>query len=79
MQPQEYAVQALPQSAPSGAPPLRFPRRASVADLRKLRERHFQEGHHELALQVATEIAMNPPDVEGVLRVGAQNAITFLV
>lgn len=29
--------------------------------------------------QVATEIAMNPPDVEGVLRVGAQNAITFLV
>lgn len=29
--------------------------------------------------QVATEIEMNPPDVKGVLRVGAQNGITFLV
>jgi quercetin dioxygenase-like cupin family protein len=29
--------------------------------------------------QVATEVEMNPPDVEGVLRVGAQNGITFLV
>lgn len=28
--------------------------------------------------QVATEIEMNPPDVAGVLRVGAQNGITFL-
>lgn len=28
--------------------------------------------------QLTTEIAMNPPDVEVVLRVGAQNAITFL-
>ncbi len=70
MKPQEYAVQALPQSAPSGAPPLRFPRRASVADLRKLREKHFREGHHELALQVATEIAKRDPGRESFLRHG---------
>ncbi|MEQ1495904.1 MAG: cupin domain-containing protein [Novosphingobium sp.] len=29
--------------------------------------------------QAATEVEMNPPDVAGVLRVGAQNGITFLV
>ena len=70
MKPQERAVQALPQSAPSGAPPLRFPRRASVADLRNLREKHFREGHHELALQVATEIAKRDPGRESFLRHG---------
>src|SRR5436190_2390951 len=63
-------VQALPQAAPSGAPSLRFPRRATVADLRKLREKHFREGHHELALQVATEIARRDPGRESFLRHG---------
>ena len=29
--------------------------------------------------QAATEIEMNPPDVAGVLRVGAENGIIFLV
>lgn len=29
--------------------------------------------------QAATEIEMNPPDVAGVLRVGAEHGITFLV
>lgn len=29
--------------------------------------------------QAATEIEMNPPDIAGVLRVGAQNGIAFLV
>lgn len=29
--------------------------------------------------QVASEVEMNPPDVPGVLRVGAENGITFLV
>lgn len=28
--------------------------------------------------QVAAEVEMNPPDIEGVLRVGASNGITFL-
>ena len=28
--------------------------------------------------QVSTEVEMNPPDIEGVLRVGAENGITFL-
>jgi len=29
--------------------------------------------------QVSTEVEMNPPDIEGVLRVGAENGITFLI
>jgi quercetin dioxygenase-like cupin family protein len=28
--------------------------------------------------QVSTEVEMNPPDIEGVLRVGAEHGITFL-
>ena len=28
--------------------------------------------------QVATEVEMDPPDIPGVLRVGAQNGITFM-
>ena len=28
--------------------------------------------------QVANEVEMNPPDIEGVLRVGAEHGITFL-
>lgn len=28
--------------------------------------------------QVATEVEMNPPDIEGVLRVGTEHGITFL-
>jgi quercetin dioxygenase-like cupin family protein len=28
--------------------------------------------------QVSTEVEMNPPDIEGVLRVGAENGVTFL-
>lgn len=64
-------VQALPQTAPHpGAPPLRFPRRARVAELRKLREKHFREGAHELALQVATEVAKRDPGRESFLRQG---------
>jgi len=70
MKPQEYAVQALPQNAPSSAPPLHFPRRASVAELRKLRRKHFLEGHHELALQVAAEIAKRDPGRESFMSHG---------
>ena len=29
--------------------------------------------------QVANEVAMDPPDIAGVLRVGASHGITFLV
>jgi len=64
------SVQTLPQVAPSTAPAISFPRRSSVAELRKLRERHFREGHHELALQVATEIARRDPGRESFLRHG---------
>lgn len=66
----QTVVQALPQIAPSSAPELRFPRRATVADLRKLREKHFREGQHELALQVATEVAKRDPGRESFLRHG---------
>ncbi|HZE99836.1 MAG TPA: sigma 54-interacting transcriptional regulator [Planctomycetota bacterium] len=66
----QSVVPALPQSAPSRAPALRFPRRASVADLRRLREKHFREGQHELALQVAVEVAQRDPGRESYLRQG---------
>jgi transcriptional regulator with AAA-type ATPase domain/Tfp pilus assembly protein PilF len=64
------SVQALPQAAPSTSPAISFPRRASVAELRTLREKHFHEGNHELALQVATEIAKRDPGRESFLRHG---------
>jgi hypothetical protein len=40
------SVQTLPQVAPSTTRAISFPRRSSVAELRKLREKHFREGHH---------------------------------
>lgn len=69
MKSQPNSVQALPQVAPT-TPAISFPRRSSVAELRKLRERHFREGHHELALQVATEVAKRDPGRESFLRQG---------
>jgi tetratricopeptide (TPR) repeat protein len=67
----ELTVQALPSAAPeSGKPALAFPRRASVADLRRLREKHFRGGQHELALQVATEIAKREPGRESFFQHG---------
>src|SRR6187401_2238581 len=64
------SVETLPQVAPSTSPALSFPRRSSVAELRKLRDKHFRGGHHELALQVATEIARRDPGRESFLRHG---------
>lgn len=66
----EFAVQALPLSAPSDKPALLFPKRATVADLRRLRDRHFKEGSHEAALQVATEVAKRDPGRESFLKRG---------
>jgi transcriptional regulator with AAA-type ATPase domain/Tfp pilus assembly protein PilF len=63
-------VQTLPHVAPSASPALSFPRRSSVAELRALRDRHFREGSHELALQVATEVAKRDPGRESFLRQG---------
>jgi len=72
MKTQPSGVQALPQVAPStpASPALSFPRRSSVAELRKLREKHFREGNHELALQVSTEVAKRDPGRESFLRQG---------
>src|SRR3954469_21912395 len=63
-------IQTLPQVAPATSPAISFPRRSAVAELRKLREKHFREGHHELALQVATEVAKRDPGRESFLRRG---------
>jgi transcriptional regulator with AAA-type ATPase domain len=67
----ESVVQTLSLPAPQAAPALLFPKRATVADLRRLRDKHFREGHHELALQVATEVARRDPGRESYLRRGA--------
>jgi tetratricopeptide (TPR) repeat protein len=70
MKSSEPLVQSLPLSLPSGKPALSFPRRASVAELRRLRDKHFRDGQHELALQVATEVASRDPGRESYLRHG---------
>ncbi|HVE40641.1 MAG TPA: sigma 54-interacting transcriptional regulator [Planctomycetota bacterium] len=66
----EPLVQTLPWAVPSGRPALSFPKRASVAELRRLRDKHFRDGQHELALQVATEVATREPGRESYLRYG---------
>lgn len=66
----EFAVQTLPAPAPADKPALLFPKRATVADLRRLRDKHFREGNHELALQVATEVAKRDPGRESFMRRG---------
>jgi tetratricopeptide (TPR) repeat protein len=66
----ESAVQTLSLAAPQAGPALLFPKRATVADLRRLRDRHFREGNHELALQVATEVARRDPGRESFLKRG---------
>ena len=66
----EPLVQTLPLSLPSGKPALSFPKRASVVELRRLRDKHFRDGQHELALQVATEVATRDPGRESFLRHG---------
>src|SRR5579872_92458 len=70
MKTQPSSVQSLPQVAPSTSPAISFPRRSTVAELRKLREKHFREGNHELALQVSTEVAKRDPGRESYVRQG---------
>jgi tetratricopeptide (TPR) repeat protein len=67
----EPIVQTLPLPAVVQAgPPLAFPKRATVAELRRLRDRHFREGHHEVALRVAVEVASRDPGRESFLKQG---------
>jgi len=70
MKPQETLVQAFPQSVPTDKPALLFPKRATVADLRRLRDKFFRNGQHELAMQVATEVAKRDPGRESFLKRG---------
>jgi transcriptional regulator with GAF, ATPase, and Fis domain len=55
---------------PQVRPALSFPKRATVAELRRLRDKHFRDGHHELALQIATDVARRDPGRESFLRQG---------
>jgi len=68
------AVTAVPSvvSRPPGAqaPELPFPARATLPTLRKLREKHFRGGSHDLALQVAMEVARRDPGRESFFRLG---------
>src|SRR5262245_3472901 len=66
----ESVLQVLPMSAPADRPALPFPKRASTAELRRRRDRHFREGQHDLALQVATEVAARDPGRESYLKQG---------
>jgi transcriptional regulator with AAA-type ATPase domain len=66
----ESVLQALPLSAPADRPALSFPKRSTVAELRRRRDRLFREGKHDLALQVATEVASRDPGRESFLKQG---------
>lgn len=66
----ESVLQALPLSAPADRPALPFPKRATVAELRRRRDRHFREGQHDVALQIATEVASRDPGRESYLKRG---------
>lgn len=70
MKPSELAVQSLPLPVPSDKAALPFPKRSTVAELRRLREKCFRDGHHELALQAATEVARRDPGRESFCRQG---------
>jgi tetratricopeptide (TPR) repeat protein len=66
----DSVLQTLPLSAPADRPALPFPKRATVAELRRHRDRHFREGQHDLALQVAAEVAARDPGRESYLKQG---------
>jgi len=66
----ESVLHALPLSAPADRPALSFPKRATVAELRRRRDRHFREGQHDLALQIAAEVAGRDPGRESFLKHG---------
>src|SRR6185436_4552959 len=66
----ESVLQVLPLSAPADRPALPFPKRATVAELRRRRDRHFRDGRHDLALQMATEVAARDPGRESYLKQG---------
>lgn len=71
MKPALIAVPTLPSRPPAPAPPeLAFPARAALPTLRALREKHFREGRHELALRVAIEVARRDPGRESFFRTG---------
>lgn len=66
----QVEVQAPALSSPADRTALPFPKRTKVSELRRLRDQHFKDGNHELALQVATEVAARDPGRESFLRRG---------
>ena len=70
MKPAVTAAPAAPSRPVVSAPELAFPARATLPTLRKLREKHFREGRHDLALQVAMEVARRRPGRESFFKLG---------
>ncbi len=66
----ETAVPSALRRPPIPATELAFPARSALPTLRALRERHFREGRHDLALQVALEVARRDPGRETFFKVG---------
>jgi tetratricopeptide (TPR) repeat protein len=64
------AAPAVPSRPTTPATELAFPARATLPTLRKLREKHFRDGRHDLALQVAMEVARRDPGRESFFRLG---------
>ena len=70
MKPAVTAAPAVPSRPVTPATELAFPARATLPTLRKLREKHFRDGRHDLALQVAMEVARRDPGRESFFRLG---------
>ncbi|HXX92601.1 MAG TPA: tetratricopeptide repeat protein, partial [Planctomycetota bacterium] len=70
MKPAVTAAPAVPSRPVTPATELAFPARATLPTLRKLREKHYREGRHDLALQVAMEVARRDPGRESHFRMG---------
>ncbi|MBI3857156.1 MAG: sigma 54-interacting transcriptional regulator [Planctomycetes bacterium] len=66
----DSVLQAVPAPAPAAVPEVLVPKRAKVADLRRMRDRLFRDGRHDLALQAAAEVAARDPGRESFLRHG---------
>jgi tetratricopeptide (TPR) repeat protein len=70
MKPAVVPANVLPARPASLPPELAFPPRSSLPTLRALRQRHFRESRHDLALRVAMEVARRDPGRDSYFRLG---------
>jgi tetratricopeptide (TPR) repeat protein len=70
MKPAVTAAPAIPARPTTSTTELAFPARATLPTLRKLREKHYRDGRHDLALQVAMEVARRDPGRESFFKLG---------